>query len=186
MGGVNSKIPKELSQKLSRFIADNFVPLPKEKPALFKSIMHGAKSGSYRSEECLAEMSVPLQSAQKRSLDEAVGQVGQTFQQCLFRLIDERGLSNAQVYKRAGIDRKLFSKIQCSSDYRPSKKTVFALAIALELNIDEAADMLARAGLAFSPSSVSDLIVRFFIENGIYDMYAVNEALYEYNEPTLC
>ncbi len=121
----------------------------------------------------------------KRQLEDVLEQVSISFSKRLFQLIDEKALTNAEVYKKAGIDRKLFSKIQCNEDYRPAKKTAFALALALELNLDETKDLLARAGYAISPSSVFDLIIQFFIENGVYDIYAVNEALYEHNEQVL-
>ena len=87
--------------------------------------------------------------------------VGETFQERLLRLIDERELTDTAVYKRANLDRKLFSKIRCNPDYRPRKRTAVALAIALELNLDETVDLLSRAELALSPSSKFDLILQF-------------------------
>lgn len=121
----------------------------------------------------------------ERSLDDIVLQLGETFQQRLFRLIDERKLTDVQVYKKANLDRKLFSKIRCNVDYRPKKITVVALAIALELNIDETKDLLTRAELALSPSNKFDLIVTFFIERKVYDIYTINIALFQYDQPLL-
>lgn len=120
-----------------------------------------------------------------RSLEDLISQVGETFSQSLFRLIDEKGKTDVEVYKRANIDRKLFHKIRSNEHYHPSKKTVLALAIALELNLDETKDFLARAGLAFSPGSVSDLIVQYFIMNKVYDIYQINLSLFDHDQQVL-
>ena len=90
-----------------------------------------------------------------------------------------------EVYKRANIDRKLFSKIRSNPAYHPRKNTILALAIALQLSLDEVTDLLCRAEYALSPSSKTDLIVKFFIEKGIYDIFVINEALDQYGEPIL-
>ena len=132
-----------------------------------------------------AEVSSQSVQMRKRTLQEAVAQVGETWQQSLLRMIDERGFTDAEVYKRAGADRKLFSKIRSNVDYRPKKPTAVAFALALKLSLDETKDMLARAGFALSPSSRFDLIVEFFIDNGVYDISVINEALYDHGEPLL-
>ena len=111
--------------------------------------------------------------------------IGLTFQQELLRQIDKRGYTDSQVYRKAGLDRKLFSKIRCNENYKPSKMTALALAVALELNLDETVDLLSRAGLALSPSSYADLIIKYCIMNGIYDIYQVNSMLYEYDQQLL-
>ena len=102
-----------------------------------------------------------------------------------FDLHDAFGLDDVTVYKRANIDRKVFSSIRCKPHYRPKKRTAVAFAIALQLDMEDARDLLARAELAFSPSSRFDLIVTYFITNRIYDIYALNAALFKYGEPTL-
>lgn len=107
------------------------------------------------------------------------------FSETLLDLIDERGLADAAVYRRANMSRQHFSKIRSNPAYRPGKPTVLALAVALELPVDQAETLLARAGYAFSPSSAADVIVRWFIENGRYDVFEINEALYAYDQRLL-
>ncbi len=109
----------------------------------------------------------------------------ETFQEKLFSLIAEKNLTNAEVYKRANLDRKHFSKIQCNKYYSPKKKTVLAFAIALQLDLDETQDLLRRAEFAFSPGSKVDLIVEYCILNGIYDIIDVNAILFKYQQPVL-
>lgn len=104
---------------------------------------------------------------------------GKTFQEKLFELIDEKGLSNAQVYKAANMDRKHFSKIQCNKNYHPGKKTAMALCIALKLNMDEAKDLLSRADWAFSPSRKMDLVVMAAISEQMYDINEINAVLFD-------
>ena len=121
----------------------------------------------------------------RRSLQDLMSQQGENFQGCLLRMIDERGLTDAQVYKRANIDRKLFSKIRCKADYTPSRKTAISLAVALELNLDEMTDLLRKAGIALSPGSKFDLIIRYCVENHIYDTMRINAILFDYDQPLL-
>ena len=121
----------------------------------------------------------------KPSLADRIRNIGDSFHTRLFRLIDERGLKDPEVYKAANLDKRLFSKIRSNPKYKPKKETALALAIALKLNIDETADLLARAGYALSPSSMTDVIVRFYIESGNYDMMDINCELYDHGEPML-
>ncbi len=118
-------------------------------------------------------------------LNDRLEQLGESFTVKLLRLIDERGESDPDVYKRANIDRKLFSKIRSNLDYRPSKNTALALAVALKLNLDQTSDFLQAAGYALSPSSRFDLIVEYFISEENYNIYEINQALYEFNESQL-
>ena len=120
-----------------------------------------------------------------KSLDEVLGGAGETFQQRLFELIDASGMDDVTVYKKANIDRKVFSRIRCKEDYKPKKKTAVAFAIALELDMPTTLDLLSRAEIAFSPSSRFDLIVTYFITNRIYDIFEINAALFKYGQPIL-
>ena len=119
------------------------------------------------------------------NLDDVLSGVGETFQQRLFKLIDESGMDDVKVYKKANIDRKVFSRIRCKADYKPKKKTAVAFAIALELDLPATLDLLSRAEIAFSPSSKFDLIVTYFIKNRIYDIFEINATLFKYGQPIL-
>lgn len=119
-------------------------------------------------------------------LEELLDQKNETFQQCLFRMIDARGLKDSEVYTKANIDRKHFSKIRCNPDYHPKKKTAVALAIALELSMEETVELLSKAEWALSSSSKFDIIVSYFIQNKNYDIiWEINPVLFKYNQPTL-
>ena len=120
-----------------------------------------------------------------RSLKDVIANVDESWQECLFRLIDEKAYTDTEVYKRANMDRKLFSKIRSNKDYQPRKTTALSLALALKLNKDETRDFLRKAGLALSPSSIFDLIIEYFINEGIYDIYTINLALFEHKQPLL-
>ena len=121
-----------------------------------------------------------LEAKKIRSLDDLESKVADTWQEMLFRLIDEKGLDPIAVYKNANINRKHFSKINSNKDYQPKKVTAVAFAISMHLNLDETKDFLARAGYALSPSSKFDLIISFFIEKENYDMFEINEVLFDH------
>ena len=104
------------------------------------------------------------------------------FSETLLDIIDAHGMTDSECYKKAHIDRKLFSKIRSDPAYRPSKATVVCFILALELNLDDAQELLRRAGYTLSRSSKFDVIISFFIENRIYNIYTVNEALLEYDQ----
>ena len=118
-------------------------------------------------------------------IDNIIKHKEQTFQEYLFRLIDKKGLEDIEVYKKANIDRKHFSKIRSNPNYNPSKRTALALAIALELNLDETKDLLLRAGIALSKSNTFDIIIEYCIEHHITDIYEINCILFKYDQPML-
>lgn len=121
--------------------------------------------------------------ATNRKIDDLMKQMDETFSQKLLRMITERGMTDSEAYTKAYVDRRHFSKIRNDEFYSPNKKTVLAFAIALELTLDEAKDLLACAGFALSRSSKVDIIVAYFLQNKIYDMFEINEILYEYGQP---
>lgn len=118
-----------------------------------------------------------------RNIDHLMDQMEETFSQRLLRMIDERGMTDSEAYTKAYVDRRHFSKIRKDINYVPNKKTVLAFTIALELSLDEAKDLLASAGFALSRSSKTDIIVAYFLQNKIYDMFEINDVLDAYGQP---
>ena len=108
-----------------------------------------------------------------------------SFAEALFHYIDARGMTDPEVYKRANLDRKLFSKIRKNKAYQPSKNTAIALAIALKLNLEETKEFIAKAGYALTHTSRADIIVEYFITRKEYDIFKLNEVLFEFDQPLL-
>lgn len=117
-----------------------------------------------------------------RKIEDLIEQMEETFSQRLLRMISERGMTDAEAYSKAYVDRRHFSKIRKDVNYVPNKKTVLAFTIALELSLDEAKDLLASAGFALSRSSKTDIIVAYFLQNKIYNMFEINDVLYAYGQ----
>ena len=121
----------------------------------------------------------------RRMIEEQLKQMDVAFSAALLKLIDEKGMSDAECYKRANVDRRLFSKIRSSEGYHASKATVLAFAIALELDLEQTEALLEKAGYTLSGSRKLDVIVQFFITEGFYNIDVINEILYEHDLPLL-
>ena len=135
--------------------------------------------------DAMPERAVPKALKMPAGLDHWVHHLDEPFNEALLRLIDDKGMTDTEVYKKANIDRRHFSKIRTGKGYTPKKPAILALAIALELDLDEAEDLLAKAGYAFSPSRKFDVIVQYFIIKGQYDIDEINEVLFHYDQPLL-
>ncbi len=166
-------ISEELRESLSKYIEDNFIA------------EIGAMPDYAPNADAIKDARVVFSKKESFTLDQLMNEVGESFHEMLFLRIDMSGMTDVEVYKRANIDRKLFSKIRSNPAYHPRKQTVLALAIALKLSIDDTVDLLTRAEYALSPGNKGDLIVRYFIERGIYDIMTINFALDEYGQPVL-
>lgn len=126
----------------------------------------------------MAEAAIP-------SLEDALSHLDESFSQMILRKIAEKGIKNTDCYKKANIDKKLFSKIINNIHYKPKKATALALAVSLELSLDETTELLHKAGLALTHSEKFDIIVEYFILHRKYDIFEINEMLYEFDQPLL-
>jgi len=131
------------------------------------------------------DLCAPCPSAGANTLEEALRQIDESFSEMVLRKIREKGMKNADCYKKANLDKKHFSKIINDIHYKPKKTTALALAVALELDLHDTRELLTKAGLALSHSEKFDIIVEYFISKGKYDIFEINEALFFYDQPLL-
>ncbi len=179
------QIGEKLYSDIEAYIDDNYVDEHSDDFAERRRRMILARRDEIE-EDGICAMPMPaMKQAAPMSLDEAVGQIDESFSEMLLRKIDESGMTDAQVYKKANIDRKLFSKIRSAKNYKPSNPTALAFAIALELSLDETKDLLMKAGFALSHSSKSDIIIEYFISHGNYNIFEINEALFAFDQSLL-
>lgn len=170
-------VSKALKLSVGEYLTENYMPTDGDLSSveMAPSIPGEVPAGAFESGRAES----------KENLDSYIRHMDVPFNSYLMRMIDARGMKDSEVYKRADIDRRLFSKIRTRDDYVPGKRTVLALAIGLKLDIDATEEFLERAGYALSHSQKFDVIVEYFIKNGHYDIDEINEVLFAYDQPLL-
>jgi len=180
------QLSHQLYKNIQEYIDENYVNERKEKRRNLKSeeILDIIVHSNIQMDPDIDSFKASPSPSKKR-LEDVIFQLEDTFSERVLRLIDEKGYTDVETYRRANIDRRLFSKIRSNPKYQPKKKTAIALAIALKLNLDETLDLLATAGFTLSKSNLFDVIIQFFIESGNYNIFEINQVLFEYGEETL-
>ena len=179
----STRLGEKLYSDLETYIDRNYVEekQAEEYDVCFSQIgLSGQRSRRNTEEPYLA-----FEEVHESKLEERMSHLSDTFSQYLLYLIQDKNMKNAEVYKRAIVDKKIFSKIKNNPDYHPQKRTALCLCVGAKLNLEETKDLLARAGYALSPCDKTDIIFSYFIENGIYDMIELDIQLEEHGLPCI-
>ncbi len=171
-------ISKKLFSDIKQYIDDNYADEHRDRRRCFASVKAALFKAPANEDMCMG-------TCDSISLDDRIKELDESFSQMLLRKIDEKGIKDSECYKRANVDRKLFSKIRNDVHYKPSKPTAIAFAIALGLSLDETSELLRKAGFALSHSNKFDVIIEYFIEKGNYDIFEINEALFAFDQSLL-
>lgn len=171
------KLPVALRNRIAEYISRNYeFPCEMQTEACIKRTVCSVAENAYMA---------PAATVGALTLEDALNAVDTGFSEALLQLIDKTGKKDSEIYKKANISKQHFSKIRNNPDYKPTKPTAIALALALELSLEDTKDLIGRAGYALTNSSKFDLIIRYFIEHGNYNVVEINIALYEFDQALL-
>ena len=186
------RFPKDLIQSIASYIDQNYVDTCERAVYGVSEEIRRNRIRRRRDME-ICESAVlreslpctPMAAPKAASLEDMLKQADAGFTETLLKLIDQTGKKDSEIYKKALLTKQHFSKIRNNPNYKPTKPTAIALALALELDLEATKDLIGRAGYALTNSSKFDLIIRYFIEQGNYNVVEINIALYEFDQPLL-